>query len=320
LVFVVFAIFVSPRGPPSYSEISWLLNRGITLWEMLTGRLPFQGSNPELVYQHQHSSPPVDRLAHVPSQVVALLEILLEKDPARRFRTPDDLIKALMIVTDALGSGHRLTKDNLRSRVARVVSPERSSLLSPPKRQKRMRGLAWLALIPAVAALLMAQFFFFSHREFSVNETHGAPLAEKGVAVLPFESLSGNKDDGYFADGVQDEILNNLAKIAQLKVISRTSVMQYRAETKRDLRQIATALGVANVLEGTVKRDGNRVRLSTQLVDARKDQTIWADSYDRDLTDIFTIQSDVAQAIAAKLTATLSPAEKKSLLCQRSRE
>ena len=129
---------------------------------------------------------------------------------------------------------------------------------------------------------------------------------EKSIAVLPFESLSENKNDAYFADGVQDEILNNLAKIAQLKVISRTSVMQYRADAKRDLRQIATALGVANVLEGTVRRDGNHVRVSTELIDARNDNTIWADSYDRDLTDIFAIQSEVAQTIAAKLTATLS--------------
>jgi tetratricopeptide (TPR) repeat protein len=110
---------------------------------------------------------------------------------------------------------------------------------------------------------------------------------------------------------VQDEILNNLAKIAQLKVISRTSVMQYRADTKRDLRQIAIALGVANVLEGTVRRDGKHVRVSTELVDARNDNTIWADSYDRNLTDIFAIQSEVAQTIASKLTATLSPEEKK---------
>ena len=136
---------------------------------------------------------------------------------------------------------------------------------------------------------------------------------EKSVAVLPFENISPNKDDAYFADGVQDEILNNLAKIAQLKVFSRTSVMQYRSDTKRDLRQIATTLGVANVLEGTVRRDGNHVRVSTELVDARNDNTIWADSYDRDLTDIFAIQSEVAQTIASKLTATLSAAEKKTI-------
>jgi TolB-like protein/Flp pilus assembly protein TadD len=135
--------------------------------------------------------------------------------------------------------------------------------------------------------------------------------AEKSIAVLPFESLSDNKNDNYFADGVQDEILNNLAKIAQLKVISRTSVMQYRADTKRDLRQIANALGVANVLEGTVRRDGNHVRVSTELIDARNDNTIWADSYDRDLHDIFAIQGEVAQTIATKLAAALSPEEKR---------
>jgi TolB-like protein/Tfp pilus assembly protein PilF len=133
----------------------------------------------------------------------------------------------------------------------------------------------------------------------------------KSIAVLPFESLSESKSDTYFADDVQDEILNNLAKIAQLKVVSRTSVIQYRADAKRDLRQIANALGVANVLEGTVRREGNHARISTELIDARNDNTIWADSYDRDLTDIFAIQSQVAQTIASKLTATLSPEEKK---------
>jgi len=139
------------------------------------------------------------------------------------------------------------------------------------------------------------------------------PVSEKSIAVLPFDSISENKSDGYFADGVQDEILNHLAKIAQLKVISRTSVMQYRADTKRDLRQIANSLEVANVLEGTVRRDGNRVRVSAELINALNDTTIWADSYDRDLTDIFAIQSEVAQTIAAKLTATLSPEERKSI-------
>jgi serine/threonine protein kinase len=285
-----------------------LYSLGIVLWEMLSGELPFQGTNSELVYQHQHASLPVDRLAGVPQQVVALLETLLEKDPALRFQTPNDLLKALVIVTDSLDSGHRLTKDELRSKVPGAVSPSRSTLLSPGHRNKRRRILASLALIPAVAALLVGQFFFFNRKP---NET--ATLAEKGVAVLPFDNLSPNKDDSYFADGVQDEILNNVAKVAQLKVISRTSVMQYRAETKRDVRQIANALGVANVLEGTVQRNGNRVRVSTQLIDARKDQTIWAESYDRDLTDIFSIQSDIAQTVAAKLAATLSPAEKKSI-------
>jgi TolB-like protein/Tfp pilus assembly protein PilF len=172
-------------------------------------------------------------------------------------------------------------------------------------------GLGGAAVVIATAAWLL----FAQNRSVQQTSLTGLVTAipEKSIAVLPFESLSENKSDTYFADGVQDEILNNLAKIAQLKVISRTSVMQYRADNKRDLRQIANALGVANVLEGAVRRDGNHVRVSTELVDARNDNTIWADSYDRDLTDIFAIQSEVAQVIANKLTATLSPEEKKSI-------
>ena len=165
-----------------------------------------------------------------------------------------------------------------------------------------------------IAAVAIAWFFISGHARFLFSQlvAEGIPT-EKSVAVLPFESLSDNKNDSYFADGVQDEILNNLAKIAQLKVISRTSVMQYRGDNKRDLRQIASALGVANVLEGTVRRDGNHVRVSTELVDASNDNTIWADSYDRDLTDIFAIQSEIAQQVASRLSAQLSPEERKSI-------
>jgi TolB-like protein len=164
------------------------------------------------------------------------------------------------------------------------------------------------------AGALIAWFFFSGRAAFLFNQPANKSIpAEKSVAVLPFENISANKDDAYFADGVQDEILNNLAKIAQLKVISRTSVMQYRADNKRDLRQIASALGVATVLEGTVRRDGIHVRVSTELVDARNDNTIWADSYDRDLTDIFAIQSEIAQKVASRLSAQLSPEERKDI-------
>jgi TolB-like protein len=181
----------------------------------------------------------------------------------------------------------------------------------PPKPRRWMlgAGLAGAAALIGVAAWL----YTAGDRTRRQTDFSLAEVPAKSVAVLPFESISASKDDGYFADGVQDEILNNLAKIAQLKVISRTSVMQYRADTKRDMRQIAYALGVANVLEGTVRREGNRVRVSAQLVDARSDNAVWADSYDRDLTDIFTIQSEVAQTIAGKLSAALSPEEKQRI-------
>ena len=169
-------------------------------------------------------------------------------------------------------------------------------------------------LWPVVALLIAALIFVASnHSAFVFTPKAIAKVPEKSIAVLPFESLSDNKNDSYFADGVQDEILNNLAKIAQLKVISRTSVMQYRADNKRDLRQIAIALGVANVLEGTVRRDGNSIRVSTGLIDAVNDHTVWADSYDRDLTHIFSVQSEIAQAVASKLSAQLSPEERKDI-------
>ena len=187
-------------------------------------------------------------------------------------------------------------------------------LVVPSKRRGWIIGAglaAAAAVVIAAAWLYIAGDRTTQQRSFSNGSL--AEISAKSVAVLPFESISAGKDDGYFADGVQDEILNNLAKIAQLKVISRTSVMQYRADVKRDMRQIAYALGVANVLEGTVRRDGNRVRVSAQLVDARSDNAVWADSYDRDLTDIFTIQSEVAQTIAGKLSAALSPEEKQRI-------
>ncbi len=285
-----------------------LYSMGIVLWEMLAGSLPFQGTSSELIYQHQHAALPIESLDRVPQQVVPLLEILLQKDPASRFQTPSEFLKALATVNDAIESGHRLTQNELRSKAAGAVLQKGPAVLSTAQRNKRRRLLAWLALIPGVAALLIATFLFFNH---GPHDT--VVLAEKGVAVLPFDNLSSNKDDGYFADGVQDEILNNLAKIAQLKVISRTSVMQYRGDNKRDLRKIASALGVANVLEGTVRRDGKHVRVSTELVDARSDNTIWADSYDRDLTDIFALQSEIAQKVASRLSAQLSPEERKGI-------
>ena len=132
---------------------------------------------------------------------------------------------------------------------------------------------------------------------------------DKSIAVLPFENFSEDKENAFFADGIQDDILTNLSKIGDLKVISRTSVMSYRGKTS-NVRDIGKALGVSAVLEGSVRRAGNRVRVSVQLIDATNDEHIWANDYDRDLTDVFMIQSDLAQKIAGELQAKLSPVEK----------
>jgi TolB-like protein/Flp pilus assembly protein TadD len=136
-----------------------------------------------------------------------------------------------------------------------------------------------------------------------------AHKVDKSVAVLPFENLSDDQDNAYFADGIQDDVLTNLSKIGDLKVISRTSVMQYRGRPS-NVRDIGKALGVSNILEGSVRRSGNKVRVNVQLIDASTDEHIWASDYDRDVTDVFAIQSDLAQKIAEALQAKLSPGEK----------
>jgi TolB-like protein/Flp pilus assembly protein TadD len=136
---------------------------------------------------------------------------------------------------------------------------------------------------------------------------------DKSIAVLPFQNLSDEKENAYFADGMQDDILTNLSKIGDLKVISRMSVMSYRGEGVRNAREIGKALGVATLLEGSVRRVGNRVRVNVQLIDASNDEHVWAEDYDRDLTDVFAIQTDLAQKIASALQAKLSPNEKARL-------
>ncbi len=135
----------------------------------------------------------------------------------------------------------------------------------------------------------------------------------KSVAVLPFENLSDDKENAYFSEGMQEEIIGDLTRVADLKVISRTSVMQYRTGAKRNLREIAEALGVTHVIEGSVQRSEGRVRVHVQLIDARSDSHVWAMQYDRDLADVFAIQSDLAEAIVAQLKATLSSTEKEAI-------
>src|SRR5207249_2619401 len=127
--------------------------------------------------------------------------------------------------------------------------------------------------------------------------------------VLPFENLSDERENAFFADGIQDDVLTNLSKIGDLKVISRTSVMPYRGKAS-NVREIGKALGVATILEGSVRRIGNRVRVNVQLINASNDDHMWAEDYDRDLTDVFAIQTDLAQKIARELQAKLSPMEK----------
>src|ERR1700694_3160743 len=166
-----------------------------------------------------------------------------------------------------------------------------------------------------VSAFALAGYWFWHPWKTSpeVVGPGGLPTPEKSIAVLPFENLSDDKQNAFFTDGVQDEILANLAKIADLKVISRTSVMLYKSGNPRNVREIGQQLGAARVLEGSVQRAANRVRVNAQLIDARTDAHLWAQTYDRDLADVFAIQSEVAKTIADQLQAKLSPNEKAAI-------
>ncbi|MEE9465273.1 MAG: tetratricopeptide repeat protein [Candidatus Neomarinimicrobiota bacterium] len=177
-----------------------------------------------------------------------------------------------------------------------------------PRKAQPLIGNTALAFI-ALAAVLVAVWSWFGGRTGSTSEP---ALGPKSVAVLPFANLSDSKEDEYFSDGMTDDIITHLAKIGDLKVIARTSVMQYKNTQKR-AQEIARELGVAAVLEGSVRRVGDKVRIISQLIDAQTDQHLWAETYDRDLTDIFAIQSDVARNIAAALKAILSPEETQRL-------
>ena len=222
-----------------------------------------------------------------------------------------------------------LYKDNLGN-------PQLPEKLKRGKRWKRTSGVSvrpvimprWpkialvVALLVSAVALVISSLIFFN-RTLPLRTTVPPPEAastsalaaipEKSLAVLPFENLSKEKENTYFADGVQDEILTALARVADLKVISRTSTIQYKTGAPRNLREIGAALGVAHVVEGSVQRAANRVRVNAQLIDARTDRQLWAQTYDRDLADVFAIQSEIATSIAGQLQTRLSPSERNAI-------
>jgi TolB-like protein/Flp pilus assembly protein TadD len=178
---------------------------------------------------------------------------------------------------------------------------ERTSKIEPAVSSSRRRRNLILLASSGLVVSIAAGFFILPRAS--------AHKIDKSIAVLPFENLSDEKENAYFADGIQDDILTNLSKISDLKVISRTSVMSYRGNA-RSVREIGKTLGVSTILEGSVRRSGNRVRVNVQLINAANDEHIWAEDYDRDLTDVFAIQTDLAQKIAGELQAKLSPSEK----------
>jgi TolB-like protein/class 3 adenylate cyclase len=205
--------------------------------------------------------------------------------------------------------GDQLGNPALPQKIGMRRQEERIASQVAEKRSRRKRRLLAVTFIMAVTAVIVVSIIAYRMSRQLSQEQLGKKAAsvipEKSVAVLPFENLSDEKQNAYFADGVQDEILTDLAKIAALKVISRSSVMQYKSGAARNLREIGQQLGVAHLLEGSVQRAVGKVRVNAQLIDARTDAHEWAENYDRPLDDVFAIQSEIAKAIADQLQAKL---------------
>src|SRR5438477_6532361 len=206
-------------------------------------------------------------------------------------------------------------KHGLKLELVNFYNQEAGNSQLPGKLKSAARRRSTRRWMLAAAVVLIAAMSFVVLRIGLRARSAGSSLSisEKSIAVLPFENLSAEKENAFFADGVQNEILTNLAKIADLKVISRASVMVYKVGNPRNLRDIGQQLGVAHVLEGSVQRAGAKVRVSAQLIDARTDKHVWAGSYDRELADVFGIETELAQTIAGELQAKLTSSEKAAI-------
>lgn len=316
---------------------------GCILWEMLLGAPPFAGKSHAVMTSHVSRQPPLEALANLPIDVQSTLARMLAKEPARRFAGAEDLARELEECCGRLASGDDPMATLATPKTRATQAPRWSSWMvdpsiaglpattAPPAHRPLRAVIAGVALIAISAAggWLWAR----AHRTTTppgpaaiasrvVSPPRDAatapdpapraslPIPEKSIAVLPFDNLSEDKQSEYFAGGMQDEILTDLAKVADLKVISRSSVMQYKGGVPRNLREIGPSLGVAHILEGSVQRAGNRIRVHAKLIDLRTDAQIWAERYERDLVDIFAIQTEISEAIVRQLQAKLPSSEK----------
>jgi TolB-like protein/class 3 adenylate cyclase/Flp pilus assembly protein TadD len=219
------------------------------------------------------------------------------------------LLHIVNLYKDGLGNADRPEKLRRRNRWK----------AAPPASVWPRRALLTVFLLIS-AAVIAAGVWFIRARSSSLPGAIVSAISEKSIAVLPFENLSSNQQNAFFADGVQNEIVTDLARVADLKVISRTSVMQYKDVAARNIRQIANELGVAHVVEGTVQRSDGTVRVSAQLIDARTDAHLWAETYDRSIADVFAIETELAKQIVAQLKAKLSVEEQAAMEKQPTRD
>jgi serine/threonine protein kinase/Tfp pilus assembly protein PilF len=258
---------------------------GVVLYEMVTGRPPFSSDYSEaVIYAILHETPPFPTSLRegIPSDLERILLKTLQKNREERYQSATDLLAEL----EELGSGG---------------GAQAAKRLGAATRRHVYALTGILCLLVLIAAMLYFGSPFKSDR----TEDHS-------IAVLPFINLSDDKESNYFSDGITEDIITQVSKIRALRVISRTSVMQYK-ESKKNIRDIARELGVEAILEGSVRRSGNQIRIVAQLINAQTDEHLWAETYDRELTQVFVIQSEVARTIAQALKATLSATERRDI-------
>jgi TolB-like protein/Tfp pilus assembly protein PilF len=289
--------YMAPEQASGHSEqltsATDVYGLGAVFYQLLTGHPPFAGGTTyETVRLVLETEPRQPRLSNpkVDRELSTICLKCLEKDPTRRYPS------ALALAEDL---EHWLKHEPIRAKQSGFFTHSRKWV------QRNPSTTVLVTLLVALAAGLGVMTWD--------RERKPAAPVPKSVAVLPFENLSSDPDSAYFADGMQDEILTDLAKIADLKVISRTSVMVYKSGITRNLRKIGRQLGVAYAVEGSAQRIGHRVRVHAQLADAGTGQHLWAETYDRNLSDVFAIQSEVARTIAGRLKARLSPAEESAI-------
>jgi serine/threonine protein kinase/Tfp pilus assembly protein PilF len=264
---------------------------GVVVYEMVAGSPPFRGETPsDCIASILTTEPPPLSSASpdVPAKLESILQKALRKNTDERYQTIKEMLADLHILKRELEAGSSLSQTKAGA----------GSIVGEIKRHKR--GVLLTLATALLAAAAVAYSFFL-----------GAPAPlpnEKSIAVLPFENLSEEKSNAYFTDGIQDEILTRLSKIADLKVISRTSTQRYK-KTSQKLSEIANQLGVANLLAGSVQKTNHQVRVNVQLIRAANDSHLWAETFDRRLTDIFSVESEVAKAIADQLRAKLTGRE-----------
>jgi serine/threonine protein kinase/Tfp pilus assembly protein PilF len=249
---------------------------GATLWYLLSARVPFVGRTLEEIHARQTGELPLDQLKslHIPGQVVSLLRSMLAVEPTARPQSARELLLAVRRCNERF---------------------------NPKARSRRKRFELSAAGAVVLIAGISLGVWWHQHIQSSV-------LIDRSIAVLPFENLSSDKESAYFAEAIQAEILTRLSKIADLKVISRTSTQHYKSKPE-NLSEIAKQLSVAHVLEGSVQKSGETVRVNVQLIKAASDSHLWADTFDRKLSDIFSVESEVAKAIADQLRAKLTGRE-----------